>query len=66
MPWKHIGCLGYSQKGFIFEDSDPLEAAGHSNWHMFLKSDDLFQGSDPPEAAGHSNVFARRCHFAGF
>ena len=31
MPWKPLGCLGYSHKYVIFQDSGPLEAAGHSS-----------------------------------
>ena len=52
-----IGCLGYLQKDITFQDSDPPEAAGHSNWHMFSQKDVFFHYSDPPEAAGHSSTW---------
>ena len=41
----------------MFQDSDPPEAAGHSNWYTFLQKDTTFQDSDPPEAAGHSSAW---------
>ena len=62
----HEPCLGTvssvawyfapEKKDVIFLDSDPPEAAGHSNWYMFSQTDDIFQESDPPEAAGHHSA----------
>ena len=49
MPW-------ILQKDVIFLDSDPPEAAGHSNWYMCSQKNVIVQDSDPAEAAGHSSA----------
>ena len=56
MPWKRLGCLGYSQKDTFVQDYDAPEAAGHSNWYMCSQKYFIFQDFDPPEAAGHSST----------
>ena len=46
----------FSQTDVIFPDSDPPEAAGHSNWYTLTQKDIILQDSDAPEAAGHSST----------
>ena len=53
----YLGCRGYPQKDVILQDSDPPEAAGHSNWYMFPQTNISFQDSDPPDAAGHRSTW---------
>ena len=59
MSWKRLGCLGYSSKIVICQDSDPPEAAGHSNWCMWSQQDVFCSGFWPavrPEYATPSKM----------